>query len=165
MYSYQVTAVYENNNESAPSNTVKDLIMRFQGGSGTPEDPYLIATAGLLDVVRLFHDAHYLQIVDIDLGMDPWNTGEGWEPIGGSDDPFTGSYNGSGLKIQNLYINKPDKSLIGLFGDISNSTVKHLTIKNTQVAGKYQVGCLAGSVSNGATIEYVKVLNADMLLE
>ena len=33
----------------------------FAGGSGTSEDPYLVATAGHLDNVRHHEDAHFLQ--------------------------------------------------------------------------------------------------------
>lgn len=54
----------------------------FAGGSGTAGDIWLIATAWHLDNVRNYiggahSDKHFKQIADIDLGMPPWNHGEG----------------------------------------------------------------------------------------
>jgi hypothetical protein len=55
----------------------------FEGGDGTEEFPYLIATAEQLDMVRhCNYDTYFKQIADIDLGTSPWNQGEGWLPIG-----------------------------------------------------------------------------------
>ena len=58
----------------------------FAGGTGTEEDPYLVATAEHLDNVRNHLDAYFLQISDIDLGQPPWNEGEGLVSIGGMKD-------------------------------------------------------------------------------
>src|SRR5699024_8756635 len=52
----------------------------FAGGDGTKENPYLIETPEQLDKVRDNLGAHYKLIADIDLGVAPYNEGEGWEP-------------------------------------------------------------------------------------
>lgn len=51
---------------------------QFAGGSGTAEDPYLVATADHLNNVRDHLNKHFLQTADIDIGVPPWNEGEGW---------------------------------------------------------------------------------------
>ena len=99
----------------------------FAGGTGTEEDPYEVATAEQLDLVRDHLDAHYVQIEDIDLtdylaeGGAGYNGGEGWIPIGifnqyNSSVSFTGSYDGDGYTITGLTINRPSRDDQGLFG-------------------------------------------------
>ncbi|MDW7668510.1 MAG: GLUG motif-containing protein, partial [Bacillota bacterium] len=119
----------------------------FAGGNGTKSDPYLVETAEQLDKVRDYLDAHFKQIADIDLGVSPWNEGEGWEPIGTSENQFLGLYNGQGFKIENLSINRSLKDNIGLFG-ITNGTIQKVEIINASVIGRNYVGSLVGS-SNG----------------
>jgi len=56
----------------------------FSGGSGTAGDPYIITTASQLDAMRNYSDdVYYFKLgADIDLDVAPYNTGEGWVPIG-----------------------------------------------------------------------------------
>lgn len=57
----------------------------FSGdGSGTDIDPYIIMTASQLDEMRNFSspDVYFKLGADIDLDVAPYNTGEGWVPIG-----------------------------------------------------------------------------------
>ncbi len=132
----------------------------FAGGSGTESDPYQVETADQLDEVRNFLDAHFIQIADIDLGVSPWNEGEGWEPIGNwdSDTRFKGSYNGNDFKISNLTINNPDRAYLGLFGVVGHYTttseIKNITINNLNISGGslHSVGGLSGIVDSSASI-------------
>ncbi len=59
--------------------TLKDSPYKFAGGSGTREDPYLVATAEQLNAIRKGLDKHYKLIADIDLSS--WGN---WVPIGGT---------------------------------------------------------------------------------
>jgi len=43
-----------------------------------------------------------------------------FDPIGLLDKPFTGTFDGKGYKITNLYINRPETNYIGLFGIIAS---------------------------------------------
>lgn len=113
------------------------------GGSGTPEDPYQIATAEQLDSVREDLTASYVLTADIDLSGY-----ENWEPIGnmtyadvdmetGDMDMtkiFTGSIDG-GHTISGLTCTTDQNSLalgmIGCFG----GTIEDLTIKDITVTG------------------------------
>ena len=57
----------------------------FSGdGAGTEGDPYIIMTASQLDEMRNFSspDVYFKLGADIDLDVAPYNTGEGWVPIG-----------------------------------------------------------------------------------
>lgn len=120
----------------------------FAGGTGTTSDPYLIETAAQLDAVRNDLDASYKLIADITFkgsdfkrGGDFYNGGKGWDPIGTYDTKtedkslmFSGTFDGNGHKVENLVV-KRDGNFIGLFGAISNATIKNLKI----VGGTFSV--------------------------
>ena len=102
----------------------------FEGGTGTSEDPYQIATAEQLDAIRNNLGASYVLVNDIDLS----NYGN-WVPIGWSFDPnpspgstfFYGTLDGQNHSISNLTINydafvadssNPCLNRLGLFYEI-----------------------------------------------
>ena len=75
-----------------------------------------------------------------------------WEPIGNVDIAFTATFDGNGYKIENLKINQPTESLIGLFGRVGNSgTIKNVGVVNVSALGYDGVGGLVGV--NDGTIE------------
>lgn len=93
-----------------------DSLYSFAGGTGTPEDPYLIATPEQLDAVRKGLTRSYKLIADIDLS--DWGN---WIPIGaspaygGADNAqyadadkgtgtFTGTFDGNGHVISGMTI-------------------------------------------------------------
>ena len=103
----------------------------FEGGSGTADDPWQIATAEQLDRVRDDLTAHYILTADIDLSGY-----ENWESIGAfqsrSDAPedaevphpdyaFTGTFKGDGHKISNLTVVSAAPMGAGLFGCASGT--------------------------------------------
>ena len=105
----------------------------FEGGTGTPEDPYQIATAEQLDAIRNNLGASYVLVNDIDLS----NYGN-WVPIGWSFDPnpspgstfFYGTLDGQNHSISNLTINydafvadssNPCPNRLGLFYEIHDN--------------------------------------------
>jgi hypothetical protein len=63
----------------------------FAGGSGTPADPYQIATPEHLSNIRMNPTAEFELVADIDLNVSPWSTAPGWDPI---NVPFEGTLNG-----------------------------------------------------------------------
>lgn len=50
----------------------------ISAGDGSAASPYQVATADHLNEVRNHLGAHFVQTTDIDLGVAPWNDGEGW---------------------------------------------------------------------------------------
>ncbi len=121
------------------------LFAQFAGGSGTSVSPYLIASAAQLDSVRYYPDAYFQQTADIDLGVAPWNVGEGWSPI-----PFNGHYNGSNYNISHLYINTPEsEAYSGLFNGglgFSNVVLDSMYI----YTGGFVVGGLTAQMNGGS---------------
>lgn len=121
----------------------------FAGGSGTEADPYQISTPTQLDSVRHYLDKHFILINDIDLDVAPYNTGEGWEPIGKayqSNTDFSGSLNGDNYKIVNLFINAPTRGNLGLFGSAGNASISNINIDNVNITGEKNIGVLVGHV-------------------
>ncbi len=105
-------------------------------GSGTPDDPYEIATAEELAAINDYEiNAHYALIADIDLSGIIWATA----PILF----FNGTFDGRGHMISNLTVE--GGSYLGLFGKIvSDGVVTNLTIKDASVIGYDYIGALAG---------------------
>lgn len=124
------------------------LFSQFAGGTGSELDPYQVATAEQLNNVRNYLDSYFIQTADIDLGVAPWNVGEGWEPIGVfALDPafaFRGKFNGQNFTISDLVINKPDSMRVGFFGCIQNASLFNIDLNNASVTGYINVGVIVG---------------------
>lgn len=119
------------------------LCAQFAGGSGTPEDPYLVASAAQLHSVRTNLSAHYRQIAEINFSGTPYGGGTGWLPIGTEASPFTGSYDGDDYQIWGLNIHR-SSGWSGLFGVISHASVKNVQIWSANVICEYQAASLVG---------------------
>lgn len=120
----------------------------FSGGSGTAEDPYLIATVEDLQNIGDQDNVHFLQIDDIDLSESDW-----WDKntisIGAS-----GSYNGGGYRILNYHSTRG-----GLFyrnkGVIQNVSMENVNVYVTTNIGN--IGALADLCSGGGSVENCSV--------
>jgi hypothetical protein len=126
-------------------------------GSGTPQNPYIIATAADLQWLAEatnrgdtnFNNKHYRLAADIDL-LDYGATfrgGAGWVPIGTSSNPFRGVFDGNHKTIKNLYINRTT-TFVGLFGWAQNATIQNLGVEDVSIAGSISVGGIVGEMSN-----------------
>jgi hypothetical protein len=119
----------------------------FSGGTGEPEDPYLISTAN--DLNRIGHNqrlmtAHFKITNDISL------TGVNFFTIGSHPIPFTGVFDGSDRAISNFTYDSNDRNYIGLFGRVRGE-IKNLGLIYPNVnagTGRY-VGALVGQLSGG----------------
>ena len=75
------------------------------------------------------------------------NEGKGWEPLGilGGTASFTGTFDGRGYEIRDLFVNRPDQIRIGLFGMIDfGAVVKNLGVVDFTMIGDRLVGGLVG---------------------
>jgi hypothetical protein len=118
-----------------------------------------------LDAIRNDPDGSYILMNDLDsttagyteLASPTANGRKGWEPIGslsvdpftfylvGPVDPFTGSLDGQGYEIRDLFIGRPDEDGVGLFGSVGGGgLVENLGMINVAVAGRSYVGGLVG---------------------
>ncbi len=80
-----------------------------------------------------------------------WNSGEGFEPVGTSVAPFTGSLDGAGYTISNLIINRPADDYVGLIGYGDENTFHDLTITGS-VTGLNFTGALVGAMEGGSIL-------------
>lgn len=119
------------------------------GGSGSEEDPYIICNVSGLENIRNNLSAHYALGADIVLTSDSSGCRYIWEPIGTSQAPFTGSFDGQNHAIVNLFVEKPLENHVGLFGSVGSSnnivTIKNLRLRNVKIRGKSSVGSIVGS--------------------
>lgn len=122
----------------------------FAGGDGTINSPFLIEDAFDLDSMRNRLDKCYKLIKNIDLNINPFNQGEGWNPIGDTTSKFKGNFNGNGHVVKNLYINRPSKDEQGLFGYIIGG-VKNIGVINVNITGHGRVGGLTG-IADGSPV-------------
>lgn len=132
--------------------SLSSLFAEFAGGKGTFMEPWLIETAEHLSNVRNYLGAEhsqkfFKQVANIDLDVAPWNTGDGWEPIGIAGKHFYGTYDGDGHAVTGLYIKRPNTKNVGLFGFCMNANIKNLRVINFDVEGDTWVGGLVGDFS------------------
>ncbi len=126
----------------APSGGTAHAAVSFAGGTGSASDPYQIATADQLDLVRNYLGVglYFELTADIDL-----SSYANWEPIGtsGYNDYFFGNMDGNGFKITNLKIDKQEEDYIGLFQS-SMGIITNIFLENIDVNGNIYVGGLVG---------------------
>ena len=125
-------------------------------GEGTEANPYKISTeAELAYLAKKVNDGtkyantFFKQTADLDLGNKQWVR------IGkDNNNYFSGSYDGDGYVISNLYYNDNTKSNVGLFGYIMNATLTNITIANGFVYGSGSVGGVCGAAYGTSEISY-----------
>ena len=83
------------------------------------------------------------------------NGRKGWQPIGTSDDRFSGIFDGHGYEIRDLFIDRPGESLVALFGAIDEGgIIKNVGVVNADVTGDKYVGGLVGENAGTVTDSY-----------
>jgi hypothetical protein len=113
-------------------------------GSGTPGDPYQIATAEALNTIGSHPEDFnkcFIQTADIDLAQF---TGTQFKIIGNSTTPFTGDFNGNGHTVSNFKFNSNSTGYVGLFGYINGARISCLGLVEPNVVGSDDVGALVG---------------------
>lgn len=123
------------------------IYAQFGGGSGTPNDPYLVETSVHLNAIRNFRSSHFRQIADIDLYFSPHYAGSGWMPIAPPSDPFTGSFDGNGFEIINLRLNRTTE-YDSMFGVASGVTFSNMTFVNANIRANLDAAILVGWAYN-----------------
>jgi hypothetical protein len=129
----------------------------FLTGAGTEGEPYLIYTAEQLNKIGLFQnewDKHFKLMADIDLAGI---TGTDFNIIGmGTDNAFTGVFDGNGKTISNFGYTSVDELIVGLFGYVNSlATIKDVGLIDPNVsagAESWGVGSLAGWLEEGTII-------------
>jgi len=112
-----------------------------------------IQTWNDLDAIRDNLRGNHILMNDLDsttagyeeLASPTANKGKGWQPIGTEDDLFTGTFDGQGYEIRDLFIYRPDESDVGLFGVVDEGgVIENAGVVNGNVTGYDDVGGLVG---------------------
>jgi len=149
-------SLFSYNSSDIISDTLR-IMEHVLSGSGTEQDPFLISS--LLDLQAVsesssYWDDYLKQTTDIDAtATSTWNNGEGWSPIGNFSPQFTGSYDGNGQTIDNLYINQTWGFNVGFFGNISGANIQNLGLSSLNITSYSTTGGLVASSMN-STISY-----------
>ena len=137
--------------------------------AGWEAAPYIIDSEDAL--ARLAHKVnsgtdfcgiYFSLICDLDL------SGRNWIPIGTTDRPFKGNFNGNNHLIRNMTVNNPSGDFNGLFGwvegdiydEMQNLTpgckyIRNFVVKNANVRGRDYTGGVAGRVHGQLYFENV----------
>ena len=139
-------------------------------GEGTAENPYQIGTAAelywfaglvngtLVDVEKdASANAKLMNDITVNTGVLDTNkdlvSGSDlteWEPIGTSDVPYTGTFEGKGYTISGLYFNNPTSYYVGLFGCIgANGKISNVGVLDSYFQFRALGGGVCGMNKNG----------------
>ncbi|MFW3145177.1 MAG: hypothetical protein ACMUIE_00010 [Thermoplasmatota archaeon] len=133
----------------------------FDGGSGIPEDPYLISLLDQLQQVHNYSSSSFRLTGDINAHITgTWNDGNGFLPIcydtsgaaGHQGYIFTGVFDGAGHSIMGLHINRTEPGSVdgsdwtGLFGR-NGGTIRDLKLEDAEIIGKDNIGGIAAENS------------------
>jgi len=144
VYNYFVTAIFGTEESNHSNTAVIYFFPGFAGGDGTEENPFLVSDPDQLNAVRHNTSSFFQQTANINLGISPWNEGEGWIPIMN----FTGNYNGKGFIIDGLFINRAGTEFQGLFGYTTEAVLDSINLENVNITGFNLVGALSGRADN-----------------
>ena len=114
-----------------------------------------------LNAIRDNLGGSYLLMNDLDsttpgyeeLASETANQGKGWQPIGAFIHQqvdhgvlgFEGTFDGQGHEIRDLFINRPDEDVVGLFFRVGEEgVIKEIGVVNATVTGHLFVGTLVG---------------------
>ena len=125
---------------------------QYGGGSGTPDDPYLICTPEQMNAIGAHPDdreRHFKVMADIDLSQ---YTGMGFNRIGAGGG-FQGVFDGNHHAISGFTWSSDEMNYIGLFSSVNdpNAEIKNLELVAPNIdagAGRF-VGALLGSLARG----------------
>ncbi len=136
-------------------------------GKGSSADPYRIYTPQQLYSVRNDLQGSYKLMADLD--MTDWCLLRGWIPIGDTNNPFIGDFNGNGHTISNISQARAPR-VGGLFGCIQKSEIYDLTIdaftytSETTVFPPYSYGAggLAATSKGGNYIHGILITDSSL---
>jgi len=122
-------------------------IRKYAGGTGEPNEPYLIGSAGQLNTIGAEPDdwdKHFKFVADIDLQEF---SGEQFNIIGTMRDKFVGSFDGAGFTISNFRYTAGTRNYIGLFSQVGDGAqIKDVILDNVEIEVEKgsSVGALVG---------------------
>ena len=137
-----------------------ECILTGHVGDGTETYPYPVANAYQLNSVRDGLSAYYTQYADISLAAYgegvARGTDEGWEPIGATGSEFTGSYDGNGFEITDLYALTASDNL-SLFGALEAASITDVMVTDAHIESDGGVCSILAGTATDSTVSGCKV--------
>lgn len=155
----------------------------FESGSGTQDDPYVVATAPQLAYLAksvnsgTSYSGKYIKLANnivlntpdmfaydencIITGAADGKTPYEWTAIGNESNKFCGVFNGDNHEIKGIYINKPDENYQGLFGRCDKAAIAVVDVTDGFIRGRNDVGGITGYIyaSDGKSAGVAGCLN------
>ena len=130
----------------------KSKSILFNGGFGTEANPYTITNWTQLqninnsNIVTSNYYFNLLNNIDRTTAGYMGSSGEGWNSIGKNATRALFQFDGLGNTISDLYINRPNEDLSGLFGHTqSGSNIQNIGLLNVNITGGGFTGGLVGA--------------------
>ncbi len=148
--------------EAGSENSIEIPMSLKPAGSGSAEDPYLIADASQLRWFAAQVNDNGKSTICAQLTADIDLKDEEWTPIGkGSsyDNVYKGTFDGNSREIKNLYVTGTTSNHYGLFGVLgAGGTIRNLTVSGrVAITGSgssyYGIGGIVGQLGGAGTIE------------
>ncbi|MCT7497973.1 two-partner secretion domain-containing protein, partial [Aliarcobacter cryaerophilus] len=130
----------------------------FEGGYGTSTNPYTITNWTQLQNINnsnIVTSNYYFNLLNnlssstsdyTNLASNTANGGLGWNSIGKNETRALFQFDGLGNTISDLYINRPNEDLSGLFGHTqSGSNIQNIGLLNVNITGGGFTGGLVGA--------------------
>ena len=139
--------------EAGSVQTVEIPMSPKPAGSGTKDDPYLIADASQLRWFAAQVNDNSKSTICAQLTANIDLESKEWTPIGKSTSyAYKGTFDGAGYTVKGLKITGTATQNCGLFGYVSGGTVKNLTVEGTVIGGECTAGII-GEQNGTACVE------------
>lgn len=146
--------------EAGSVQTVEIPMSLKPAGSGTKDDPYLIADASQLRWFAAQVNDNSKSTICAQLTADIDLASKEWTPIGKSTSyAYKGTFDGNSREIKNLYVTGTTSNHYGLFGVLgAGGTIRNLTVSGSVAitgsgSNSYGIGGIVGQLGGAGTIE------------
>lgn len=130
----------------------------YESGAGTSTEPYMIETEAQLRALAAAvrtgqrFSSKYFQLKN-DIEGIVTSAEEPWLPIGTSNFPFQGNFNGDGKTISGTFhFSDKDGNDLGIFGSVSTSQISNLTVDGDIIYQSTLVSTTSLGVSIGGIV-------------
>lgn len=168
---YKIEETITGNEGNTYKTTITSTILG--GGSGSPDDPFIIATAADLKDFSSYVNQGWITTNGKYFKLSPssgstidCNGLTGFEPIGkDSNKPFQGTFDGDNKMIKGLSVTYSSGKNVGLIGSLDGGTITQLILDGCTIIGGSSktddnyIGGIVGYVSNNGTVSKCKVQN------
>ncbi|NLB61657.1 MAG: hypothetical protein GX802_04445 [Clostridiales bacterium] len=130
-----------------------DIASSFESGDGSISSPFIIAKANqlalLADLVNSGEGnyASLSYVVGMPIVLNGATASNTWIPIGTTEHPFRGYFDGCDYSISKAY-NNSGTSYLGLFGVVDNANISYVYMRSTYFYGDEYIGAIVGQATD-----------------